>query len=111
MLTFPKRFPECVIIKLEENYRSTQSILDVANAVLENMKNKYSKCLTSAKKQIGQKARLFFLRDIYEEAEWVAETIKKQLDEGVPLRHQCVLFRSPFILPRGLSGISYLSWD
>jgi DNA helicase-2/ATP-dependent DNA helicase PcrA len=97
IMAFPKRFPECTIIKLEENYRSTQSVLDVANAVLENMKNKYSKCLISAIKETGQKPNLLFFKDPYEEAEWTAATIKKQLDEGVPLSHQCVLFRSLYL--------------
>ena len=97
IMEFPKRFPECTIIKLEENYRSSQAILDVANAVMENMKHKYSKCLISAKKETGQKPRLLFFRDAYEEAEWVADSIKKLLDEGVPLGHQCVLLRSLYL--------------
>lgn len=97
IMDFPKRFPECTIIKLEENYRSTQAILDVANAVLENMKNKYSKCLVSAKKQSGEKPGLLFFKDAYEEAGWVADTIKRNLDEGVPLSRQCVLFRSMYL--------------
>ena len=97
IMDFPRRFPECTIIKLEENYRSTQSILDVANAVLENMKNKYSKCLISAKKQTGIKPSLLFFRDAYEEAEWVAERIKVQGDEGIPFGQQCVLFRSQYL--------------
>ncbi len=97
IMEFPKRFPECAIIKLEENYRSSQSILDVANAVLENMKNKYSKCLVSAKKQTGEKPSLLFFRDAYEEAEWVADKIKSLNDEGIPLAHQCVLFRSQYL--------------
>ena len=45
IMEFPKKFEECKIIKLEENYRSAQSVLDVANSVMENMNNKYSKCL------------------------------------------------------------------
>jgi DNA helicase-2/ATP-dependent DNA helicase PcrA len=97
IMAFPKRFPECTIIKLEENYRSTQAVLDVANAVLENMKNKYSKCLISATKETGLRPHLLFFKDPYEEAEWTAATIKKQLDEGVPLSHQCVLFRSLYL--------------
>jgi superfamily I DNA/RNA helicase len=40
-MRFPSRFPGCKIIKLEDNYRSTQAILDVGNAVLDNMENKY----------------------------------------------------------------------
>jgi DNA helicase-2/ATP-dependent DNA helicase PcrA len=97
IMEFPKKFPECTIIKLEENYRSCQAILDVANAVLENMKHKYAKCLISAKKQRGERPQLVFFRDAYEEAEWVAERVKEQLDEGVPLGHQCALFRSLYL--------------
>lgn len=106
IMEFPAKFPECSIIKLEENYRSTQSVLDVANAVLENMKNKYSKCLVSAKKELGEKPQLLFFKDAYEEAEWIADTIKLQRDEGVPLGHQAVLFRSQYLsipLQAGLS--------
>jgi len=94
IMDFPRRFPECKVIKLEENYRSSQAVLDVANAVLDNMQNKYSKCLQSARNRVGERPRVVFFRDAYEEAEWVADTIKRQLDEGIPLHHQCVLFRS-----------------
>ena len=97
IMEFPKKFPGCEVIKLEENYRSSQSILDVANAVLENMKNKYAKCLVSANKQTGEKPQLLFFKDAYEEAEWVADLIKQNLDEGVSLGQQCVLFRSMFL--------------
>ena len=97
IMEFPKRFAGCEVIKLEENYRSSQSILDVANAVLENMKHKYSKCLVSATKQSGEKPKLFFFKNAYEEAEWVADLIKQQLDEGISLGQQCVLFRSMFL--------------
>ena len=97
IMRFPERFPECSIITLEENYRSTQPILDVANAILENMKNKYSKCLVSAKHQSGGKPQLLFFKDVYEEAEWVAGIIKQHMDEGMPLSHQCVLFRSMYL--------------
>jgi DNA helicase-2/ATP-dependent DNA helicase PcrA len=97
IMEFPKRFPECRVVTLDQNYRSTQAILDVANAVLENMKNKYSKCLVSARKQTGEKTRLLFFKDAYEEAEWVADLIKQQMDRGIPLGHQCVLFRSSYL--------------
>lgn len=97
IMQFPQKFRGCTIVTLEENYRSTQSILDVANAVLGNMKNKYSKCLVSAKKITGQKPRLLFFKDIHEEAEWTADLIKEQLDKGIPLSHQCVLFRSMYL--------------
>lgn len=97
IMSFPKRFPQTKIIKLEENYRSTQTILDVANTVLENMKNKYSKCLESVRRDIGEKPRLLFFKDAYEEAEWIAVKIKEFNDEGIPLADQGVLFRSAYI--------------
>lgn len=97
IMEFPKKFPECKIIKLEENYRSTQSILDVANSVLENMTNKYSKCLISANKRIGNKPQLQYFKDSYEESEWVAGKIKELHDEGILLNHQGVLYRSSYI--------------
>ncbi|MDD5680749.1 MAG: ATP-dependent helicase [Candidatus Omnitrophica bacterium] len=97
IMSFPKRFPHCRIIKLEENYRSTQTILDVANTVLENMRNKYSKCLESMRKDVGEKPRLLFFKDAYEEAEWIAVKIKEFNDEGIPLADQGVLFRSAYV--------------
>ncbi len=47
MLEFPKLFPEAQIIKLEENFRSTQPILDVANAIMADVKEGYKKRLFS----------------------------------------------------------------
>ncbi|HXX53447.1 MAG TPA: ATP-dependent helicase, partial [Thermodesulfovibrionales bacterium] len=97
IMAFPKKFPHSTIITLEENYRSTQSILDVANAVLENMRQKYAKCLVTAKKEIGRRPRFLLFRDAYEEAEWVAEKVKTQRDEGIPLSQQSALFRSLYL--------------
>jgi DNA helicase-2/ATP-dependent DNA helicase PcrA len=61
------------------------------------MKHKYSKCLVSATKNLGERPQLLFFKDIYDEAQWLAEAIKEQLDEGIPLSHQCVLFRSMYL--------------
>ncbi len=97
IMNFPKQFSRCKIVKLEENYRSTQSILDVANAILENMKDKYSKCLVAARREAGLKPRMVYFKDAYDEAEWAAGTIKEFHDEGVALSHQAVLFRSSYV--------------
>ena len=50
IMDFPVMFPGCAIIKLEENYRSTQPILDAANSVLSEMASKYDKRLVSGQK-------------------------------------------------------------
>ena len=96
IMEFPKRFKECRIIKLEENYRSTQSILDVANAALENMDNKYSKCLVSARKEPGARPRLNYFKNQYDEAEWIVAKIKESRGEGLEISDQAVLFRSAY---------------
>ena len=97
IMKFPERFPDCRIIKLEENYRSTQAILDVGNAVLENMSHKYEKCLRAVKKEYGEKPYLIYFKDAYEEAAWVAGQVKAFYDEGMELSRQCILFRSAYI--------------
>jgi len=97
IMRFPDRFPGCKIIKLEENYRSTQAILDVGNAILDNMTDKYEKCLHAVKKEAGPKPLLIYFRDAYEEAAWAADRIKELYDEGMELSHQCILFRSAYI--------------
>ena len=47
MLELPKLFPKAQVIKLEENYRSTQPILNVANSIMEDVKESYKKHLFS----------------------------------------------------------------
>ncbi|MCK7487325.1 MAG: ATP-dependent helicase [Bacillus subtilis] len=96
IMDFPKRFPECKVITLAENYRSTQAILNVANTVLEGMTNRHSKRLVAAKGEEGVMPQLLHFKDAYEEADWVAGMIKRQMDEGIPLHHQAVAL--PFLL-------------
>ena len=97
IMKFPEMFPGCKIIKLEQNYRSTQAILDAGNAVLDNMRNKYEKCLRAVKTDYGEKPYLIYFRDAYEEAAWVADRVKEFYDQGMELSHQCILFRSAYI--------------
>lgn len=96
MFDFPKRFPDTRIVKLEYNYRSTQPILDVANAVIEGEKQKYSKVLfTTCPGE--EKPTLSYFKDSFDEAEWVAGQIKERHDNGVPLSGIGVLYRSNFL--------------
>ncbi len=97
IMEFPNKFDECKIIKLEENYRSTQSVLDVANSVLENMNNKYSKCLVSTRKDEGDRPKLNFFKNQYDEAEWIVDKVRELQSEGVELERQAVLFRSAYV--------------
>jgi len=112
IMEFPKLFPDCRIIKLEENYRSTQKILDAANAVLGNMENKYSKCLISTREEAGEKPKMSFFKNAYDEAEWIVDMINKFRSEGIDIGHQAVLFRAayasiPLQAELGKNGIAY----
>jgi DNA helicase-2/ATP-dependent DNA helicase PcrA len=96
ILEFPKRFPGCRVIRLEENYRSTQPILDVGNAVLKNMKHKFEKRLVSGMGLTGAKPALRRFDDVYEEAAWVAGKIEAMKMKGTSPREIAVLFRTAF---------------
>jgi len=93
MLDFPKLFPSTQIIKLEENFRSTQPILDVANSIIADVKESYKKRLYS-RIEGGQPPVVVSARDENEQSRFVAQRIADLRDEGVPLREIAVLFRS-----------------
>ncbi len=93
MLEFPKLFPAAQIIKLEENFRSTQPILDVANAIIADVKESYKKRLYS-RIEGGQPPVVVSARDENEQSRFVAQRIDELRQEGVPLREIAVLFRS-----------------
>ncbi|MCX8027259.1 MAG: ATP-dependent helicase [Thermodesulfovibrionales bacterium] len=98
IMEFPDVFKDCRIIRLEKNYRSTQPILNCANAILETMENKYEKCLRSAKVDSdGCKPTLYYFKNSYDEAEWIAQQINKSLQDGTPLFKQCILCRSMYL--------------
>lgn len=95
IMRFPKVFPETKMIKLEENYRSTQPILSLTNNIIENAEEKYTKKLfTSIEGEI--KPKVFPARDERDEAGFVVRTIRKLLDKGTPVEEIAVLFRSGF---------------
>lgn len=97
IMEFPQRFPGCKVITLEANYRSSQAILDVANAVLKNMAQKYEKDLFAAAHSSGEKPQLLFFQDSSMEAEWIAENVRQRHEQGVNLGEQAVLFRSAHV--------------
>jgi DNA helicase-2/ATP-dependent DNA helicase PcrA len=93
MLEFPKLFPAAKIIKLEENFRSTQPILDVANAIISDVKESFKKRLYS-RIDGGQPPVVVSAHDENEQSQFVAQRIADLRDEGVPLSEIAVLFRS-----------------
>ncbi len=82
ILDFEKVYPEAAVIKLEQNYRSTQNVLDAANAVIKNNMGRKEKALWTKKGQ-GSLVHFRQLDTAYEEAEFVADDVAKKKREGL----------------------------
>jgi DNA helicase II / ATP-dependent DNA helicase PcrA len=93
ILGFPTLFPDTSTATLERNYRSTQPILDVANAVAAQAERSHPKQLQSARGD-GRRPQLVFCRDEAEEATAVAERVLAEHERGLALREQAVLMRT-----------------
>ena len=81
ILDFERVFPETTVIKLEQNYRSTGNILDAANEVIKNNMGRKAKKLWTDKED-GDKILLKTFNTGFEEAEFVASEIKKNVESG-----------------------------
>lgn len=85
------------IIKLEENYRSSQQILDVANHLIKHNKNRVDKNLFSSKVN-GLKPSLYVADNDDDEANWVARKITQLVEEQhVPYKDIAILYRSNYV--------------
>lgn len=93
ILDFEHNFPDAYIIKLEQNYRSTQVILDAANEVICNNKRRKSKTLWTANEG-GEKISLREFDTAYDEAEFVAEDIRTSVEAGTAYNDNAVLYRT-----------------
>ncbi|MFL6212699.1 MAG: UvrD-helicase domain-containing protein [Blastocatellia bacterium] len=93
MLEFPELFPDARVIKLEENFRSAQPILNVANAIINEAQEGYAKRLFSRTSE-GPLPLLVEASDENEQSRFVAQRILELRDEGVPLSEMAVLFRA-----------------
>ena len=95
IMDFPDLFPGTRLFKLEENYRSTQSVLELANAIIEGAVDKYSKTLFTQQKQ-GERPALVQTMGESQQSRFVAQKILELREEGMPLEDMVVLFRSSF---------------
>ena len=91
---FPGQFsPPAMVIALEHNYRSTQPILDAANAIMARASEGFAKTLTSSKPS-AELPYLVTVEDDAAQAIFVANQVLEQREAGIELRHQAVLFRA-----------------
>ncbi len=95
ILTFPLRFPETTIYKLETNYRSTRQILRLANASIAANRFQFRKELQAVRGD-GPDPAVVGVDDVYEQANFIAQRILELRDEGEKLSEIAVLYRSHY---------------
>ena len=93
ILNFEKDYPNAKVILLEENYRSTQNILDAANSVIKHNKMRKDKNLW-CNNDIGSKVKYIKTDTDKEECEYVAEKIKELHDNNVSYEDMAILYRT-----------------
>ncbi len=93
ILNFEDNFPDAKIVKLEQNYRSTQTILDAANALIAGNRGRMSKRLWSELGD-GDLIQLRELDDEHAEARFVIGEVQRIADEGTSLREIAVFYRT-----------------
>ena len=94
ILDFPHQFSQpSRLVTLERNYRSTQPVLDVSNAVIAQAAERHAKNLWTDKPG-STRAQLVMVPDEAEQARWVASRILEHREAGLSLKSQAVLFRT-----------------
>jgi DNA helicase-2/ATP-dependent DNA helicase PcrA len=93
ILDFPRTFASTTVLKLEQNYRSVQPILDATNAVIALCPKRYNKHLFSVRGS-AQKPRLVTLIDEEQQSEYIIKRVLEHHEAGISLRRQAVLFRT-----------------
>ena len=93
MLNFPIQFPGTTIVKLEQNYRSIQPILETTNRVIAQSRERYTKDLWFDCKG-GERPQLITCVDETDQDNTVIRKVLEHYEQGIPLRKQAVLFRA-----------------
>ncbi|MDH3717563.1 MAG: ATP-dependent helicase, partial [Planctomycetota bacterium] len=93
ILDFPKHYPQTTIVTLEQNYRSTQPILDATNAVIGQARDQFTKQLWSDR-AAGQLPWLVSCDDEWEQTDEIVRQVLEHRESDLDLRDQAVLFRA-----------------
>lgn len=93
ILSFESQFPDCKVIRLEQNYRSTKQILKAANSVIRNNQGRKDKTLWTDLAE-GEKIHWYRAADQNAEARFVAETVQEGVKQGGLYQNYAVLYRT-----------------
>ena len=95
ILNFPRLFDECKVVRLVRNYRSTKSILDIANHLIKNNKQRHEKVLEPGQRSESElKPEVFVYENEQEEAEEIMQQIHYFVREGFEYNDIAILYRS-----------------
>jgi len=93
ILDFPEQFPDATVVTLESNYRSTQPILNIANALSAQAERAFPKQLRT-EREGGVTPELIFCRDESAQASQIADRVLEARERGMDLRQQAALMRT-----------------
>ena len=96
MLDFPAQYPGATVVTLEQNYRSSQPVLDVSNTLIMRARNQFTKRRFTTRTG-GEKPLLVAARDEHEQTQYVVDRILELHESGTPLREMAVLFRAGYM--------------
>lgn len=95
ILRFPETYPDCKVIKIEQNYRSNQDVLNFTNSIINNARLGYKKNLFSTNFNQGKPViKKFYSQE--DEAAFIVTKILELREENLPLNQIAVLYRSSF---------------
>src|SRR5207253_6312661 len=96
VLDFPRQFPGARLVTLEQNYRSTQPILDVTNTLISRAEERFTKNLWTNRTG-GEMPWLVGARDEQQQTKFVIDRVLELHEEGIALREIAVLFRAGYM--------------
>ncbi len=96
IIEFPKRWSDCRIVRLEQNYRSVPEVLSVANAAIAGNPEQFQKELRATREAGSVKPMVAFVRDAAEQSQMVIRHIQRARECGYKLSDIAVLYRSHF---------------
>ncbi len=94
MLNFPKLYKKCEKVVLDENYRSTEAILEFAGKVITENKSRYSKNIVAANREKGSLPVIRFFEDRKSEDTEIVRDIIKTHEKGIPFSEIAVVYRT-----------------
>ncbi len=93
ILNFERDYKNAFVVKLEQNYRSTKTILNAANEIIRNNKSSKGKKLWTDRAK-GEKIKIYNAENVYDEAAFIVNNIKIKAETGIQYKDMTILYRT-----------------